>query len=40
LKASLERLGIKHQYNLSSGGHVPFNWQRYLPEFLKLLQYF
>jgi enterochelin esterase-like enzyme len=35
LRASLERLGIKHHFNLSSGGHAGFNWQRYLPEFLK-----
>ncbi|MGH9660108.1 MAG: alpha/beta hydrolase, partial [Bryobacteraceae bacterium] len=35
LRASLVRLGIKHHFNLSSGGHTGFNWQRYLPEFLK-----
>ena len=37
LRASFERLGIKYRFNLSSGGHTTFNWQRYLPEFLKLL---
>jgi len=37
LRASFERLGIKHQFNLSSGGHTGFNWARYLPELLKAL---
>jgi enterochelin esterase-like enzyme len=35
LRSALERLGIRHHFNLSSGGHTGFNWQRYLPEFLK-----
>jgi len=37
LRVSLERLGIKHHFNLSSGGHADFNLQRCLPEFLKRL---
>jgi enterochelin esterase-like enzyme len=37
LRASFERLGIRHEFYLSSGGQTPFNWQRCLPEFLQRL---
>jgi enterochelin esterase-like enzyme len=35
LKESLDRLGIRNTFNLSTGGHDWFNWRRYLAEFVK-----
>ena len=35
LSESLDRLGIRNQLSVTTGGHTWFNWRRYLAEFLK-----
>jgi enterochelin esterase family protein len=36
-RAMLDRQGIKHLYNETSGGHTWVNWRRYLNDFLPRL---
>lgn len=36
-RAMLDRLGIRHVYNESGGGHTWINWRRYLNDFLPRL---
>jgi enterochelin esterase family protein len=37
MSESLERLGIRNQLQITTGGHTWFNWRQYLADFLKAI---